>query len=104
MVPADRLMAMSIRWTRNRHGPSTVPCGTPEMTGSRSESLPSTPTACFRTEGSRKLLLLVWMLQKVGHQLHRLVIQLLLQAWLDGQQLHLLLLDIGEHLLEVAKV
>ena len=45
---------MHMMWTRNRHGPKTVPGGTQDITEARSEMDPSTPTACFLTEGSRK--------------------------------------------------
>ena len=34
--------------SKNRIGPKTVPCGTPESTVTRSDCIPSTTTRCFR--------------------------------------------------------
>ena len=50
VVPAERLTALSNKWIKNKQGPKTVL----EMTETRPDSLPPTPTACLRTEGSRK--------------------------------------------------
>ena len=34
--------------SKNRIGPKTVPCGTPESTVTRSDCIPSATTCCFR--------------------------------------------------------
>ena len=34
--------------SKNRIGPKTVPCGTPESTVTRSDCIPLTTTHCFR--------------------------------------------------------
>ena len=34
--------------SKNRIGPKTVPCGTPESTVTRSDCIPSTTARCFR--------------------------------------------------------
>ena len=34
--------------SKNRIGPKTVPCGTPEATVTRSDCIPSTRIRCFR--------------------------------------------------------
>ena len=34
--------------SKNRIGPKTVPCGTPESTVTRSDCIPLTTTRCFR--------------------------------------------------------
>ena len=34
--------------SKNRIGPKTVPCGTPESTVTRSDCIPSTTTRCLR--------------------------------------------------------
>ena len=38
----------SLMSSKNRIGPKTVPCGTPESTVTRSDCIPSTTTRCFR--------------------------------------------------------
>ena len=43
-VPSDRFLLIPFIWMRKRIGPSTVPWGTPDITGDRPESLPSTAT------------------------------------------------------------
>ena len=47
-------LEMSLMCTRKGTGPSTVPWGTPDRTGSSRETLPSTTTACSLVLGSRK--------------------------------------------------
>ena len=37
----------SLMCSKNRIGPKTVPCGTPESTVTRSDCIPSTMTRCF---------------------------------------------------------
>ena len=38
-VPVERFDPIHLMWMRNKIGPRTVPCGTPEMTGTSSEIL-----------------------------------------------------------------
>ena len=42
------LMGRSFIYTRNNAGPSTEPCGTPDVTGMDSEVSPLTTTTCVR--------------------------------------------------------
>ena len=45
----------SLMYARNRSRPSTVPCGTPEVTGAELDDLPSTTTLWVLSD--RKLLI-----------------------------------------------
>ena len=53
-MPGESVEMMHMMWTRNRHGPKTVPGGTQEITEASSQMDPSNLTACFLTEWSRK--------------------------------------------------
>ena len=52
-VPSEIPEHMLTMWTKNSTGPSTVPWGTPEVTGLREDNAPSTPTNCILFFGSR---------------------------------------------------
>ena len=43
-VPGDIPLCISFMYIRNKRGPSTVPCGTPDSTGAGSDTAPSTTT------------------------------------------------------------
>ena len=47
VVFSDRSVSISLIWIRKRTGPRTVPSGTPDTTGVRGESLPSTTTVVW---------------------------------------------------------
>jgi hypothetical protein len=53
VVSTERFLDIFLIWTRNKIGPKTFPCGTPERTGSKTDTLPSTATAFKRVLGSR---------------------------------------------------
>ena len=53
VVPGDRPSAISRIWIKNRTGPSTVPWGTPDKTGEKWETAPSTTIACCLHARSR---------------------------------------------------
>ena len=42
------VLGMSFIYKRNKSGPNTEPCGTPDTAGSQSELRPSTTTLCWR--------------------------------------------------------
>ena len=42
------MLAMSFMYRMNIKGPSTVPCGTPDLTAVSSDDSPSTTTHCVR--------------------------------------------------------
>ena len=44
LEPCPTYSGMSLMHTRNRRGPRMDPCGTPEVTGSQSERVPSKAT------------------------------------------------------------
>ena len=48
IVPDMSLILMSFKYFKNMKGPSTVPLGTPESTGTSCDALPSTTTRCVR--------------------------------------------------------
>ena len=54
LEPCVRSATINAMCTRKNTGQSTVPCGTPKVKGCRSDSRPSTPTACCLAAGSRK--------------------------------------------------
>ena len=41
-------LQISFTWARNRRGPNTLPCGTPDVTLTSSDSCPPTLTLCVR--------------------------------------------------------
>ena len=47
LVPVVNLYPVSFMYSRNRSGPSTVPCGTPDRTVAGYDLLPSSSTDCF---------------------------------------------------------
>ena len=44
--PAEMDSGRSLIYSKKRRGPRTVPCGTPEETGTESEEAPSSTTRC----------------------------------------------------------
>ena len=49
LVLEATVFGRSFMYVRNKQGPSTEPCGTPDLTLMWSDWLPSTTTACFRS-------------------------------------------------------
>ena len=49
---------MSLMYEENNNGPRTVPCGTPDTTGTRSDLTPLTTTLCYLKHKKLSYLLL----------------------------------------------